>query len=493
MALKNSEVVKYSLYGPLSGIALALPMSYFTAFQTEGLGWTAALATTVLLVPRAIDFIFGFIAGGVVAKTNLKWGKYRSWFVIGAWVVFAGMIMMFLNTKAIPLPGQIAVSALGYTFQNVPMNFIMTAQFGLMMLMGGASMDDRIKLSVTTVRFTMVGTLVSSAGLVPALAGLTKLFGANPDNPNWYHPNAYMVVGIVTSFLFLIGAFAVVSASKNYDKPGAGAGGPSLSVGEIIKSVATNDQLLTYTVVSTIVSVSMFAIMPLGVFYYMYVLQNMMLMPIGMTTMTLFGVVASMIGPVIGKKVGKKKALQLGMIITIIDSVLIALLAGNTTPLAGGLQAGFFIYVGLSCLTMVGSNIWMGFGGNYFVDAGEYGFWKTGKDNRAVAMGLGSPPVKIALIVGGALGGYILHAIGYRPGMGMPGGPAFPANFNQSFMMLLGGIPAVFSLLGLVIFSIGWKITDEEAAKYAKENMERTMAAMAAGGGGPGPGPGGAN
>jgi GPH family glycoside/pentoside/hexuronide:cation symporter len=483
MALKNSEVIKYSLYGPFMGIALALPMSYFTAFQTEGLGWTAALATTVLLVPRAIDFIFGFIAGGIIAKTNLKWGKYRSWFVIGAWVTFAGMVMMFLNTRSVPLPGQIAVSALGYTFQNVPMNFILTAQYGIMMLMGGASMDDRIKLSVTTTRFTMIGTLASSAGLVPALAALTKVFGANPDNPNWYHPNAYMVVGIVTAALFLIGAVSVLSASKNYDKPGAGAGGPSLSVGDIVKGVVSNDQLLTFTVVSTISSISMFTILPLTVFYYMYVLQNMMLMPVGMTISTLFGVVAAMIGPVIGKKIGKKRALQTGQVITIIDSTLIALLAGNTTTIAGGVQTGFVIYVILSCLTMIGANMWMGFGGNYFVDAGEYGLWKTGKDNRAVAMGLGSPPVKIALIVGGALGGYVLHAIGYRPGMGIPGGPAFPANFNQSFMLLLGGVPAVFSLLGLVIFSLGWKITDADAAKYAKENMER---AMAAGGGGPG-------
>ena len=483
MALKNSEVVKYSLYGPLSGIALALPMSYFTAFQTEGLGWTAALATTVLLVPRAIDFIFGFIAGGVIAKTNLKWGKYRSWFVVGAWVAFAGMVMMFLNTRAVPLPGKIAVSAMGYTFQNVPMNFILTAQYGIMMLMGGASMDDRIKLSVTTTRFTMIGTLASSAGLVPALAALTKVFGANQDNPNWYHPNAYMVVGIVTATLFLVGAFSVLSASKNYDRPGAGAGGPSLSVGDIVKGVVSNDQLLTYTVVSTISSISMFTIMPLTVFYYMYVLQNMMLMPVGMTISTLFGVVAAMIGPVIGKKIGKKRALQAGQVITIIDSTLIALLAGNTTTIAGGIQTGFIIYVILSCLTMIGANMWMGFGGNYFVDAGEYGLWKTGKDNRAVAMGLGSPPVKIALIVGGALGGYVLHAIGYRPGMGIPGGPAFPANFTRSFMMLLGGVPAIFSLLGLVIFSLGWKITDADAARYAKENMER---AMAAGGGGPG-------
>jgi Na+/melibiose symporter-like transporter len=358
------------------------------------------------------------------------------------------------------------------------MNFILTAQYGIMMLMGGASMDDRIKLSVTTTRFTMIGTLASSAGLVPALAALTKVFGANPDNPNWYHPNAYMVVGIVTAFLFLFGAFAVLSASKNYDKPGTGAGGPTLTIGEILKSVATNDQLLTYTVVSTISSISMFTIMPLGVFYYMYVLQNMMLMPIGLTIATLFGVVAAMIGPVIGKKIGKKRALQAGQIITIVDSTLLALFAGNTNTIAGGIQVGFIIYVILSCITMIGSNIWMGFGGNYFVDAGEYGLWKTGKDNRAVAMGLGSPPVKIALIVGGALGGYVLHAIGYRPGMGIPGGPAFPPNFTRSFMMLLGGVPAVFSLLGLIIFSLGWKITDEDAAKYARENMERSMAAQ---------------
>jgi Na+/melibiose symporter-like transporter len=457
-------------------------MSYFTMFQTEGLGWTAALATTVLMVPRIIDFIFGVLCGSIIAKTNMKWGKYRSWFIVGAWVAFAGIVMMFLNTKAIPLPGQIAVSALGYTFQNVPMNFIMTAQFGIMMLMGGASMDDRIKLSVTTTRFTMIGTLVSSAGLVPALRALTKIFGENPANPNWYHPNAYMTMAFITAALFLIGAYSVASASKDHDKPlpGGGPGGPTLTFRDIIKGVVSNDQLLVYTLVNTISSISMFAVFPLGLFYFLYVLQNMMLQPVAMTISTVFGVVASMIGPAIGKKLGKKKALQVGMIIAIVDSLLIALLAGNSATIGStAIQVGFVIYVILTCVTMIGSNIWMGFGGNYFVDAGEYGFWKTGKDNRAVAMGLGAIPIKIALIVGGALGGYALHAIGYRPGMGMPGGPALPENFTRSFMLLLGGVPGGISLLGLLIFSFGWKITDADAAKYAKENMERTMQAMA--------------
>jgi Na+/melibiose symporter-like transporter len=341
-------------------------------------------------------------------------------------------------------------------------------------------MDDRIKLSVTTTRFTTIGTLISSACLVPALAALTKVFGANPDNPNWYHPNAYMTLGIITAVFFLIGCLAVAGAAKDYDKPlpGGGGGGPSLGFGDIIKGVVSNDQLLIYTLVYTVVCISMFAVLPLGIFYYMYVLGNMMLMPVGMSIIAVFGVVASMIGPVIGKRLGKKRALQVGLSISIIDSLLIALLAGNANPLAGGVQTGFVIYVGLSCVSSVAGNIWAGFGGNYFVDAGEYGYWKTGKDNRAVAMGVGSVPMKIALIVGGAFGGYALHAIGYRPGMGVPGGPAFPLNFTRNFMFLLGGTPALVNLIGLFVFSCGWKITDADAAKYAKENLEKAAPAL---------------
>jgi Na+/melibiose symporter-like transporter len=481
MALKNSDVVKYSLYGPLSGLGLALPMAYFTMFQTEGLGMTAALATTILIIPRIIDFVAGVLCGSVIAKTNMKWGKYRSWFMVGGWAVFLGIVMMFANTRGFPLALQIIICAVGYALQNVPMNFILTSQYGLMFMMGGASMDDRIKLSTTTLRFTMVGTLISSAGVVPMLAFLTRLFGANANNPNWYHPNAYMLMAIITGACFLIGSYFMASAGKDYDKPvPGGGGGPTLTVGDIVKGVFSNDQLLVYTLVSTITTIGMFAAFPLGLFYYLYVLNNMMLQPVAATISTLFGLVAAMIGPAIGKKLGKKLSLQIGMTLSIIDSVLIALLASNPSTIGGGgVTFGFVIFVGLTCVTMIGSNIWAGFGGNYFVDAGEYGFWKTGKDNRAVAMGLGAIPMKIALVVGGALGGYALHAIGYRPGMGMPGGPLLPEHFTRDFMYLLGGLPAIISLVGLLIFSFGYKITDADAAKYAKENMERTMQAMA--------------
>jgi hypothetical protein len=46
-------------------------------------------------------------------------------------------------------------------------------------------------------------------------------------------------------------------------------------------------------------------------------------------------------------------------------------------------------------------------------------------------------------------------------------------------MRLMGYVPAVISLVALLLFAIGYKITDADAKKYAEENMKKTMEAMA--------------
>jgi GPH family glycoside/pentoside/hexuronide:cation symporter len=228
----------------------------------------------------------------------------------------------------------------------------------------------------------------------------------------------------------------------------------------------------------------MFAIMPLGIFYYMYVLGNMMLMPVAMTISTLFGFLASLIGPQIGRKLGMKRSMVIGMIIAICGNLVTANFGGNATPsgirIAGmEVPVGWLVYLCVMLVASLAMQTYAGFAMQFQVNAGEYGYWKTGKDNRTAAMGLGAIPMKIAMIVGGALGGYALAGIGYQPGMGMPGGPAFPANFTINFMRLMGYVPAGISLVALLLFGIGYKITDADAKKYAEENMKKTMQEMA--------------
>jgi Na+/melibiose symporter-like transporter len=113
---------------------------------------------------------------------------------------------------------------------------------------------------------------------------------------------------------------------------------------------------------------------------------------------------------------------------------------------------------------------YMCFGQNYVLDAAEYGYYKTGKDSRTVAMSIGNIPIKIGFALGGALGTYGLSMIGYQPGM-----TATP-EFIRSFMWIFGGIPAVLQLLACLTMQFGYKITDEDAAFYAQENAKRRAA-----------------
>ena len=111
----------------------------------------------------------------------------------------------------------------------------------------------------------------------------------------------------------------------------------------------------------------------------------------------------------------------------------------------------------------------LGFGPNYAIDAGEYYYYKTGKDNRAIAINMYSIPIKIGFIVGGTLTGYALDAIGYTAGI------TPTPEFISKLMWVFSGIPAIFSLIGAIIMQAGYRITDEDAARYAKANAEKMI------------------
>ena len=108
---------------------------------------------------------------------------------------------------------------------------------------------------------------------------------------------------------------------------------------------------------------------------------------------------------------------------------------------------------------------------NYYLDCGEYYLWKTGKDTRAVAAGLASPPMKIGMALGGSIGLYLLGATGYVAGF------TPTAAWVSEFMDVTFLIPACVYLAAAIILGFGYKIKDADAARYAQENHERAMKA----------------
>lgn len=454
--LTNSEVNRFGIYGFMSMFGIMIPMMYLTLFMTEHLGMGAALMGTILLVARIIDFFIGLTAGGIIEKTRMKSGKYRSWFKILRWAVLIGITMQFFNTKALPLAAQVVIVFIGYLGLHGSMDFLAPSQFGVLSMMAGPNFADRNRLSFRNAQFSAIGGIVVSATALPAVNALTPIVGGT---------YAFSIVATTAAVLFFIAATLIVRVSEPYDKgqPKDAPGMPVVTLGDMIKSVVTNGQLLVLLLGQSIYQTAGQVAMGIMAFYFIFVLGNLTLMALALTITGLFGFVGSVIGPKVGTKLGKKGALVVGMLTYAVMSYGIAFFGAKS----------FTIYIIFACANTVAMYFFWSFGNLYFLDCGEYGFWKTGKDNRAVALAMGNMPIKIGMALGGALGAYGLAFIGYVPGM------APTPEFAAKFMYLFGGLPATLSLVAGLILLFAYKLTDADCEKYAKENAAKTTAILA--------------
>ncbi len=457
--LTSKEINLYSLYGFTTMIGIIVPMNYIMIFMTDHLLIEAALVGSILGIARIIDFVIGFTAGGIIEKVHMKWGKYRSWVVVMRWVVWAGCTLMFVNTSTLPLGIKAVISIIGYLGLHGSMDFLAVSQYGILAQMAGPSIDDRNRLSIKNGQYFAAGNIAVSLAALPAILFLTYYVGP---------ATAYLLVSSAFAAVFVIGSTILLKVSKPYDTeemrklaPGA----PKITAGDMIKSIFTNGQLLVIILTQIIYTTGMMGMSMIMAYYFMYVLGNYALMTVGMTATTIFALFGSVLGPKIGLKLGRKKAIVVGLFCAAVSSTCMIFFG----------KISLVVYIIISCVTSFATYLYMGFGINYILDAGEYGFYKTGKDNRAVAMSMSNMPMKIALALGGVIAGFGLSAIGYVPGATQS------ATFMNNFMYLFGGIPAICYLVGSLVMLLGYKITEEDALKYASENAAR-VAAMKEGG-----------
>lgn len=454
--LSKSKINAYAFYGLATSIGIAVPMGYITIFMTENLKYSAALMGTTLLIARTIDFIVGLISGGIIQKANFRWGKYRSWMIMLRFVVYCGCVILFVDTSAFSTVPKMIITIIGYMMLHNSMNFIATSQYGILSAMAGSDMEDRNKLSIRQSQWMAAINIVMSAVTLPFIQFLTPYVG---------NTRAYTIAAALFGAVYVVGNIVLTKAAAPYDLPepkGTTSNVKSVTIKDLINSVATNNQLLVYISAQSIFYIGLFTFGGLGAYYFMYVLGNFLLMSVSMTVSTIFGLFASIIGPKIGAKLGKKKAMIYGLFVYAAGTICVALFA----------KSSLVIYIVLGCINTLAMYFFAGFGPNYVLDAGEYGFYKTGKDLRAMATGLFSMPMKIGMALGGAISGYGLAIIGYTAGM-----KATP-EFINNFMWILGGIPAVFYVVAALLMLIGYRITDADAAKYAAANAEKVAKMM---------------
>lgn len=452
----NKEIYSYALHAFGQTFAIMMGLTYFTIFLTDNLGISAAITGTVLLVARIVDFFIGLSAGGFIQAEAAK-GKYYSAFInVGRFLVVISAILMFVNTSSFPMIVRMVVAFAGYLILNGAMNFLAPSGMGSISEICGTDMESRKTMSIRGAQAGIIGQF---------LVSLLTLNLINLFVPTFGKTNSYTVAAIIFAvpMLFTSGAYLKCLKPHEAQKKEAAKSGPKVTLGDMIKSMGQNSQIAAYVIAASVATIGTTVLSTVMPYYFRYVIKNFTIMSFVSAGAVVLGFLASLVAPFILKLVGKKWIYCLGNTIVAIGLV-ICFFAKSSLII-------FIIGYGLN---IIGRYFYFGFVANIVQDAGEYGYWKSGKDNRAISFGLSNLPAKIGFLAGGAIGTYGLAVTGYVAGM------TVTAEWTSKFMVLLGIVPAAIVALAVVIFAFTYKISDADAAKYAKENSDRTRAAQAA-------------
>ncbi|MBR3276945.1 MAG: MFS transporter [Eubacterium sp.] len=448
--LTQGQLNGYAACNLSISFANMLQMSYLTIFMTDYIGIPTAVVATTLLAARFIDLLLSFVSGMIMERLNLPWGKYRSWLLLIRWVVVFSMVCMFFNTSTFPVAARVAISIVGYSLMNMCMGIQMNAISALSPLLAGDNMTDRTRLTARNMQFACVANIAFALITLPIVNMLTPKVGA---------ANAFLIVAIVYSVPCIFGAQLTSHVCKECDPGGVRGnegGGKGMTIREMLRSIVENRQLLILVVVFTLYMIGMNIIMNLATYYYRYITGDLSNMTIASTITMVVSTVSSLFLPAIGRKIGKKRAMLIGLAI-----YAFAVFANRFA----GPRWQFYAF--FAAVAAAGTYFFNTFAALFFIDAGEFYYWKTGKDSRLMSVATYSIATKIAMILGGAIATYGLNGIGFNAGMEIT--PAF----QTQFMTLLGIVPAIFVVAAIVIMAIGYKITDANAAIYAMENQRR--------------------
>lgn len=433
-------------------LAIMVGFMYLNTFATEVLVIPAGTLAVALGVAKLLDFCFSLFAGAIIEKVKIgKTGKNQSWLYLGRWILAVSIMAEVCNTSAAPLIVRVAVLSVSYTVLNCLMNILQTAYYGVLAAVAGPNMANRNAMTINMTRQSTVITIICS--FIPTFVTVLP-FG------NWN----YFIVAFVFMLPMPFALGAIAKCADGKDVPvGATGSVNQVGIGDMFGTLLKNPQMLVLFLVFTILYIAQFTYQANYTYYFIYVVGDFTKMTLATLINAFVGFLAAMVMPKLGAKLGKKMSCVFGFLMMSVALILVSFFgAPNGVP-------NLTAYIIIMSLLMAGTYTWMPYMVVLFLDAGEYFLYKTGKDTRAIAAGLASPPMKIGMTVGNTLGLALLSAIGFVSG----GAFEISVTWITNFMRVTFMLPGLIYLAAAIIMLLFYKISDKDAAMYAQANAEK--------------------
>lgn len=420
-------------------------------FYTNVYGLTPGAAALMFLVVRIIDVIWDPVVGAFIDKSNPRWGKYRSWLILGG-LPLAGFAMLCFWTG---FSGSLLYAYTTYiglcmcnTLVNVP--------YGALNSSLTRDTDEiTILTSVRMVFNNIAALLVKTLPMVIAIFA-PKVYNAETGQmeAQYNTPSAGTAWFITMSIFALIGlALLVFCFSETKEKVVMSKDSShDVKVSDVWMEFLRNKPLrvlATFFIISfTLMSVSNAA----DSYFMTYNIGADTFMT---TAFMWLGTIPAFIFmpmlPVIKRKVGKRGMFSIFILISVIGMVMMYVFVSIPA-----LRAQFWLLCIAQFVKSAGLLVATGYMWALVPEVVTYGEYTTGRRIAAIVNAITCLFLKAGMALGGVIPGFVLAWVGFNAQL-----PKQTLLAEQGILWLVTIIPAVLLLIGLFVIS-KYELSDEK-------------------------------
>lgn len=383
------EKFSYGLGDFSCNMLFTLLGSYLMFFYTDVAGIGLASVGIIMLVARVVDAITDPIMGGIIDKTNTKWGKSRPYILFAAIPFGIVSVLTFCspdlsqNGKFIYALVTYVMFCVMYTALNIP--------YSTMLCSITDNENDRLS-------FNMFKTILSSAGSFVATGStlaLVAFFGRGDQGSGFTYTVAlYALIAVVLLLICFKNTKERVYPIEE-----------KISFKDSIKAAVKNKPWIILCIIQFLSFTGLFIKNQSTMYYAKYYIGNEGLGPILMSVSGLVSIPVALVVPRLAKKFGKRNCIIIGQILQIIGFFSVYLAKTNEP-----------IIIASTVVSAVGFAICISVGFVMGAETIDYSEWKTGLRPQGILTALIGFMVKLGMAVAGVLSAQILNMGGYVAG-----------------------------------------------------------------------------
>lgn len=459
MIRMNNKIKNFFGVGDMFfSLMVILELAFMMVFLTDVLKLNIVLAGTIITITSLGDLITSFIAGGIVDKSNLKWGKYRSWLLFGPAIASIFFVLEF--TQFGTATTSAVIFTICYLISHTLWNIFYTANRAL----AGAVTDDpteRAHISGRIAAWMNAGRIIGSKLIIVMILFFATTVGDGNQLVG------YTLTALVTSVLMCIGYFIHFKITEGYDLPQevtkVNSKQNKVTVIDMFKGVGKNPPLISVLFCDFIRLSGYYLMLALAAYYCKIVLKD----PAAVGNMLLIINIGCLLGSLLSKtfvtRFGTKGTTVIGMAGASAFMFAAMFVSPNATAVIAclGLSQIFF---GVS----------FGLTTSLYANSATFAEFATEKNTNGFIMGLLSFSIKMSIFIRGLIMTFVLAFIGYSADMTIT--DQITGNMSIAFL----AIPAVLIAIGIIPILM-MKMKDSDVIEMRKKIEARKIANLDAG------------